>query len=111
MDDTFDSSKHVDSEEPNLVEKGANLVETIDDTALNWVGEEPRGIASLFSHTRRQAYIVVEYGGDQEGFQLNFKIMRPMHATRICSEFTHNAFPMYEVIFKDLGLRLPFNDF
>ena len=37
--------------------------------------------------------------------------MRPTSDARICSEFTEDAFPMYEIVFKDLGLRLPFNDF
>ena len=36
--------------------------------------------------------------------------MRPTSDARICSEFTEYAFPMYEIVFRDLGLRLPFSD-
>ena len=111
MADTPESSEHVDAEETNVVEEGVNLVDTVDDPALAWVGEEPRGIASIYSYSRRQDYNVVEHGGDQEGFQRNFTILRPTPNARICLEFEEDRYPMYVVVFKDLGLHLPFNDF
>ena len=37
--------------------------------------------------------------------------MRLTRDARIYSEFTQDAFPMYEIVFRDLGLRLPFNNF
>ena len=104
MADTPESSEHVDNEETSVAEEGTNLVDTIDDPALDWVDAEPQGIASTFCHPGRQAYTVVEYGGEHEGFQRKFKIMRPTPDARICSEFTQDAFPMYKVVFKDLGL-------
>jgi len=29
----------------------------------------------------------------------------------VCSEYENHVFPMYEVVFKDMGFRLPFSDF
>ena len=111
MDDTLESSEHIDTEGTSTAEERINLVNTVDDPTLDWVGAKPRGIASIYSYTGRKAYTVVEYGGDQEGFRRNFKIMRPTQDARICSEFTQDDFPMYEIVFKDLGLQLHFNDF
>ena len=111
MADIPESSGRNDVEETSTAEETINLVDTVDDPTLDWVGAEPRGIALIYRFSSRQAYTVVEYGGGQEGFRRNFKIMRPTRDARICSEFTQDAFPMYEIVFKDLGLRLPFNDF
>ena len=49
-----------------------NLVDTVDDPTLDWVGAEPRGIASIYSYTGRQAYTFVEYGDAQEGVSEKF---------------------------------------
>ena len=94
MADTPESSEHIDIEGTNTAEESINLVDTVDDPTLDWVGAEPRGIASIYSYTGKQAYTVVEYGSGQEGFRRNFKIMRPTQDARICSEFTQDAFPM-----------------
>ena len=85
MADIPESSKHIDTEETSTTEESMNLVDTVDDPTLDWVGAEPRGIASVYSYTGRQAYTVVEYGGVHEGFQRNFKIMRLTRDARICS--------------------------
>ena len=111
MADNPESSRRNDVEEASRTEENITLVDTVDDPTLDWVGAEPRGIASAYCHRSRRAYTVVEHGGTQEGFRRNFKIMRPTSDARICSEFTEDAFPMYEIVFKDLGLRLPFNNF
>jgi len=38
-------------------------------------------------------------------------LVLPSISNRLCSEYENHAFPMYEVVFKDIGLRLPFSDF
>ncbi|KAL5058119.1 hypothetical protein RYX36_029723, partial [Vicia faba] len=97
-------------EDPST-EENVTLVDTIDDPSLDWVGAEPRGIALVYCRCSRHAYTVVEHGGSQPGFQKNFVVMRPSIDARICSEFTEYGFPMYEIMFRDLGLKLPFSDF
>ena len=111
MTDTPESSEHINVEETSIVEEGLHLVDTVDDPAPSWVGPEPRGIFSVYSYRRRKAYTVVEHGSDMEGFCRNFTILRPTPTERICTEFEEDHFPMYEVVFKDSGLRFPFNDF
>ena len=88
MVDIPESSGCNDAEETSTTDESINLVDTVDNPTLDWVGTEPRGIASIYSYTGKQAYTIVEYGGDQEGFQRNFKIMRPTRNARIFSEFT-----------------------
>ena len=87
------------------------MVDTITDMLLSWVRLEPQGIAMVFSDTHREAYMVVEYGSDQEGFKQNFMIFCPTPTSRICSNFQEDCFPMYKIVSKDLGLRIPFSDF
>ena len=111
MADIPKSSGRNDVEDTSTTEETITLVDTVDDLTLDWVGVELRGIASVYSHRSRQAYTVVEYGGSQEGFQRNFKIMRPARDARICSKFIQDALPTYEIMFRDLGLLLPFSEF
>ena len=111
MAETPESSEHIDIEETSTTDEGVHLVDTIDDPSLSWVGPEPRGIASISRYTSREACTIVEYGDTQEGLRQNFTILRPTLTTRICSEFEEDRFPMYEVVFIDLELCLPFSDF
>ena len=68
MADILESSEHIDTEETSTAEESMNLVDTVDDPTLDWVGAEPRGIASIYSYTGRQAYTVVEYAAARRGF-------------------------------------------
>ena len=111
MVDIPESSERNDTEETRTTEESMNMVDTVDNSTLDWIGAEPRGIASIYSFSSRQAYTIIEYGGGQEGFRRNFKIIRPTRDARICSEFTQDAFTMYEIIFKYLRLRFSLNDF
>ena len=61
--------EQVEVYEVSEADKGLQLIDTITDKALSWVGPESRGITSVFGTTRRDAYMVVEYRGDQEGFR------------------------------------------
>ena len=107
MADEPESSRRNEAEDQST-EENVTLVDIVDDPSLDWVGAEPRGISSAYC---RRAYTVVEHGGSRPGFQKNFIVMRPSIDARICSEFTEYGFPMYEIVFRDLGLKLPFNDF
>ena len=69
MADTSESSEHIDTEGTSTTEESINLVNTVDDPTLDWVGTDPRGITSIYSYTGRKAYMVVKYGGGHEGFK------------------------------------------
>ncbi|MCI84142.1 hypothetical protein A2U01_0105418, partial [Trifolium medium] len=72
---------------------------------LDWVGPEPRGIASVITPTALSVYTIVE-----EGWEVvqNWEVHCPQLTQRICSKFPDEGFGMYEFVFKDLRLRLPF---
>ena len=53
MADTPESSEHMDTEGTSATEESINLVDTVGDPTLDWVGAEPRGIASIYSYTGR----------------------------------------------------------
>ena len=81
------SFEHIDVEETSTAEEGLYFVDTVDDPGLSWVRPEPRGIASVYSYSIREAYIIVEHGGDIEGFRRNFTILRLTPTTKICTKF------------------------
>ena len=67
MADEPESSRRHEAEDQSAEENGT-LVDTVDDPSLDWVGTEPRGIASAYSPRSQHAYTVVEHGGSQPGF-------------------------------------------
>ena len=90
-------------------EEVVHLVDTITDPYLVWVAEEPRCIASRYADSLAGAFRVVE--DRTPGSERNWKVSRPTETERICSYYSGDRFPMYEFVFKELGLRLPFSDF
>ncbi|MCI48308.1 hypothetical protein A2U01_0069551, partial [Trifolium medium] len=83
------------------------LVDAITDPELDWVGQESRGIASVFTPTYLGVFTIVEEGWE---VQKNWQVHRPDPDHRISSKFTGDGFGMYEFAFKDLKLRLPFSE-
>jgi len=45
------------------------------------------------------------------GRSKDWEVLLPSTSIRVCSEYENHVFPMYEVVFKDMGFRLPFSDF
>jgi len=41
----------------------------------------------------------------------DWEVLLPSTSDRVCSEYENHVIPMYEVVFKDMGFRLPFSDF
>ncbi|CAJ2673725.1 unnamed protein product [Trifolium pratense] len=94
--------------ETHVVEKHA-LVDCITDPALDWVAPEPRGIASTLNSRDPRVFLTVEQErGD--GHQ-NWSTRIPGEDERVCSSFGGLDFAMYEFVFKEMGLRLPFSPF
>ena len=46
----------MDTEGTSTTEESVNLVDTVDNPALDWVRAKPRGIASIYSYTGRKTY-------------------------------------------------------
>ncbi|CAJ2635127.1 unnamed protein product [Trifolium pratense] len=84
------------------------LVDTITDPELAWVAPEPRGIASTIIANDPRFYTIVENNG---AGPVNWEVHVPAVGERICSSYTEGGFTMYELAFRELGYRLPFNDF
>ncbi|CAJ2629428.1 unnamed protein product [Trifolium pratense] len=85
------------------------LVDCITDPALDWVAPEPRGIASSLTSQDPRLYMTVEQQR-ADGLQ-NWSTRIPEEGERVCSSFDGHDFAMYEFVFKEMGLRLPFSPF
>ncbi|CAJ2654251.1 unnamed protein product [Trifolium pratense] len=101
------------SESEEVVEsQGAEkytLVDCITDPALDWVAPEPRGIASALTSQDPRLHMIVE---QQRADRLqNWSTRIPGEGERVCSSFAGHDFAMYEFVFKEMGLRLPFSPF
>jgi hypothetical protein len=69
-------------------------------------GEEPLETESVFA-----ADGVNEAPFDLIGEGRDWELIMLSKSDRVCSEYENYAFPMYEVVFKDMGFRLPFSNF
>ena len=69
-------------------------------------GEEPLETESVFA-----ADGVNEAPFDLIGEGRDWELILPSTSDRVCSEYETYVFPMYEVVFKDIGFRLPFSNF
>ncbi|MCI46365.1 hypothetical protein A2U01_0067605, partial [Trifolium medium] len=78
------------------------LVDTITDPELDWVGQEPRGIASVITPTTSGKFLTVEDGPGK-----NWDMYYLVEGKQICSAYSEDGFAMYEFAFKELGFRMP----
>jgi hypothetical protein len=69
-------------------------------------GEEPLETESVFATEG-----VGEAPFDIVGDVRDWELVLPSTSNRVCSEYENYVFPMYEVVFKDMGFRLPFSNF
>jgi len=74
--------------------------------ALTWPGEEPLETESSFA-TDGTGEIPFTSVGPSEDWEL----VLLSTSNRVCSEYDDYVFPIYEVVFKDMGFQLPFSDF
>jgi hypothetical protein len=75
-------------------------------SAASWLGEEPLETESVFA---ADGVGEVPFGtiGEVEDWELILLSM----SDRVCSKYENHVFPMYEVVFKDMGFWLPFSNF
>jgi hypothetical protein len=102
---------HEDVFEPEE-EGGVRTEEPVDDDEdllarpeWKWISREPRRIASEITSTSLGVFTILE----EDPLARNFRVYNPGPHQRICTTFHGDGFGMYEFVFKDLRLRLPFS--
>ncbi|KEH20378.1 putative transposase (putative), gypsy type [Medicago truncatula] len=71
----------------------------------SWLGEEALETESIFANDG-----VGEIPFGPIGNMEDWELMLPSTSDRVCSKYENYVFPMYEVVFKDMGFRLPFSE-
>jgi len=80
--------------------------EEIVVSALTWPGEEPLETESSFTLDGTGEIPFTSIGQTED-----WEVVLPSTSGRVFSEYDNYVFPMYEVVFKDMGFQLPFFDF
>src|SRR3954471_712846 len=102
-DVVFDIS---DGDEAAGSQESIPVVESSPVALEEWVAVAPRTIASRFTTRPKEAFNVLE--DLDEGEEPSWGGFAPKPHQRICSRFSGPRFAMYEFVFKEAGLRLPF---
>ena len=68
--------------------------------------EEPFETKSVFSEGGTSEIPFSSVGRSQD-----WEVVLPSTSDRVCLDYEDHVFPIYEVVFKDMGFRLPFSDF
>jgi hypothetical protein len=91
---------------------GAPTEEVIDEDEdlvarpeWKWIAREPRKMASEITSTSLRAFTILE----EDPAPGDFRAYNVGPHQRICSTFHGGGFSMYEFVFRELGLRLPFS--
>jgi len=79
--------------------------EEIAAPALTLLWEEPLETESSFALDGTGEIPFTSVGKIED-----WEVVLPSTSDRVCSEYNNYVFPMYEVVFKDMGFQLPFSD-
>ena len=74
-----------------------------------WVANDPWEWSSYFFE--HQDDVFTEVYTHEEGNQGEWSLYIPGKESRICSKYDRRWTPMYDIIFREMGLSLPFSDF
>ncbi|RHN40765.1 hypothetical protein MtrunA17_Chr8g0358361 [Medicago truncatula] len=74
--------------------------------ALTWPGEDPLETESSFALDGTGEIPFTSVGKIED-----LAVVVPSTSDRVCSEYDNHVFPVYEVVFEDMGFQLPFFDF
>ena len=74
--------------------------------ASSWPGNESLETESVFSEGGTGEIPFSSIGRSED-----WEVLLPSTCDRVCSEYENHVFPMFEVVFKDMGFRLPFSYF
>lgn len=80
--------------------------EEVSAPASSWLEEEPLETESSFAIGRTGEIPFSSVGRSED-----WEVVLLRTSNRVCSEYENHIFPMYEVVFKDMGFQLPFSDF
>ena len=80
--------------------------EEIAVPSSSWLREEPLEAESSFS-LDGMGEIPFSVVGRIE----DWEVVLLSASDRVCSEYENHVFPMYEVVFRDMGFHLPFSEF
>jgi hypothetical protein len=80
--------------------------EGVTASVVSRPGEEPLETESVFAPDG-----VGEAPFGTIGEVRDWELVLPSTSSKVCSEYDNHVFPMYEVVFKDMGFRLPFSHF
>ncbi|GAU13322.1 hypothetical protein TSUD_42760 [Trifolium subterraneum] len=75
---------------------------------INWVADDPRTTPSKFEFEEtfpEDLWTDIEIPGHAD-----WEVRIPGAKQRICTTFKNGGFPMYQIAFEHMGLRLPFTD-
>jgi hypothetical protein len=106
MADERDDIVNVEEEEEVQPEEPAKGDEDlIAHPEWKWIAREPRRIGSEITPTSLGVFTILE----EDPAPGNFAVYNPGPQHRICSTFHQDGFGMYEFVFIELQLRLPFS--
>jgi len=74
--------------------------------ASTWPGNESLDTESVFFEGSTGKIPFSSIGRSED-----WEVLLPSTSDRVCTEYENHVFPMYEVVFKDMGFRLPFSNF
>ncbi|GAU20983.1 hypothetical protein TSUD_201320 [Trifolium subterraneum] len=78
------------------------------EKSINWVADDPRTTPSKFEfeeHFPEDLFTDIEVPGHAD-----WEVRIPGAKQRICTTFKNGGFPMYQIAFEHMGLRLPITD-
>ncbi|GAU40530.1 hypothetical protein TSUD_366950 [Trifolium subterraneum] len=91
----------------NMADEGVQRKIPVEKN-MNWVADDPRTTPSKFEfeeHFPEDLFTDIEVPGHAD-----WEVRIPGARQRICSVFKNGGFPMYQIAFEHMGLRLPFTD-
>ena len=80
-----------------------------EEDPRDWVTNDPWDWPSYFYKHGEDVFTDVYT--HEEGAQEERSLYIPGKESRICSKYDRRQIPMYDIVFREMGLRLPFSDF
>ncbi|GAU48106.1 hypothetical protein TSUD_133260 [Trifolium subterraneum] len=75
---------------------------------IDWVADDPRTTPSKFEF--KENFPEDLFTDIEDPGHANWEVRIPGAKQRICSAFKNGGFPVYQITFEHMGLRLPFSD-